>query len=89
MEDTSQFNEDFIKSYDEESEKWYFLEIDVHYNEKLHELNNELLFLPERMKNVKVENPVATLQNKPEYVICIWNLRQALALRTCSSIWNL
>ena len=50
MEDTSQFNEDFIKSYDEESDKGYFLEIDVHYNEKLHELNNELLFLPERMK---------------------------------------
>ena len=89
MEDTSQFNEDFIKSYDEESDKGDFLEIDVHYNEKLHELNNELLFLPERMKIVKVEKPVATLQNKPEYVTCIWKLRQVLALRTCSSIWNL
>ena len=71
MEDTSQFNEDFIKSYDEESDKGNFLEIDVHYNEKLHEFNNELLFLPEKMKNVKVENAVSTLQNKPEYVICI------------------
>ena len=32
--DTSQFNEDFIKSYNEESDEGYFLEIDVQYAEK-------------------------------------------------------
>ena len=39
IEDTSQFNEDFIKSYNEESNKGYFLEVDVQYHEKLHELH--------------------------------------------------
>ena len=35
-ENTFQFNEDFIKSYNEESDKGYFLEVDVQYREKLH-----------------------------------------------------
>ena len=30
IEDISQFNEDFIKSYNEESEEGYFLEADFH-----------------------------------------------------------
>ena len=30
-EDTSQFNEDFIKSYTEESDERYFFEVDVQY----------------------------------------------------------
>ena len=38
IEDTSQFNEDFIKNYNEESNEGYFLEVDVQYPEKLHEL---------------------------------------------------
>ena len=29
IEDTSQYNEDFIKSYNEESNEWYFLEDDA------------------------------------------------------------
>ena len=29
IKDTSQFNEDFIKNYNEESDKGYFLEVDV------------------------------------------------------------
>ena len=31
VEDTSQFNKDFIKSYNEESDEGYFLEVDVQY----------------------------------------------------------
>ena len=31
IEETSQFNEDFIKNYNEESNKGYFLEVDVQY----------------------------------------------------------
>ena len=38
IEDTSQFNEDFIKNYNGESDEGYFLEVDVQYPEKLHEL---------------------------------------------------
>ena len=47
---TSQFNEYFIKNYNEESDKGYFLEVDVQYFEKLHELHNNLPLLQERMK---------------------------------------
>ena len=36
MEDTFQFNEDFIKNYNAESDEGYFLEVDVQYPEKLH-----------------------------------------------------
>ena len=48
IEDTSQFNEDFIKSYNQESDARYFFEVDVQYPKKLHELHNDLPFLPER-----------------------------------------
>ena len=36
IEDTSQFNEDFVKNYNEESGKRYFLEVNVQYLEKLY-----------------------------------------------------
>ena len=43
IEDTFQFNEDFIKSYNEEdSDEGCFLEINIQYPEKLHELHNDL-----------------------------------------------
>ena len=48
VENTSQFDEDFIESYDEESDEEYFLKVDVQYPEKLHELHNDLPFLPEK-----------------------------------------
>ena len=54
IEDTSQFNEDFIKNYNEEADEGCFLEVDVQYPEKLHQLHNDLPFLPERMKLKKI-----------------------------------
>ena len=78
IKDTSQFNEDFIKSYNEESDEGYFLEVAVHYPEKLHELHNNLPFLPERMKIKNVKKLVANLLDKTEYTIHIRNLKQAL-----------
>ena len=41
IKDTSQFNEDFIKSYNEESDERYFLDVDAQYLEKLHENHND------------------------------------------------
>ena len=78
IKDNSQFNEDFIKNYNEESDEGYFLEVDVQYPEKLHEFHRNSLFLHERMKTKKVEKLVANLHDKTEYVICIRNLKQAL-----------
>ena len=40
------FNENFIKSYDDESDEGYFYEVDVQYPENLNNLLNELPFLP-------------------------------------------
>ena len=90
IKDTSQFNEDFnnkqtnkknkqkTKTKMKKSDKGYFIEVDVQCLGKLHELHNDLSFLPERMKIEKVEKFVGSLQNKTEYVIQIRNLKQAL-----------
>ena len=53
IKDTSQFNEDFIKKYNEQIQKGYFLEVEKKYPEKLHELHNDLPFLPKKMKKLK------------------------------------
>ena len=44
FEDTFQFNEDFIKNYNEESDEGYFIEVDVQYPEKLHKLYNIIIY---------------------------------------------
>ena len=58
----------------------YFLEVDIPYLKKLHELHNNLSFLPEKMKIEKVEKLVANLYDKTEYVIHIRNLKVALTM---------
>ena len=63
MEDTSQFNKDLIKNYNKKSDERYFLEIDVQYPTKLHELHNDLPFLPEKMKIEKVVKLVTNLHD--------------------------
>ena len=75
IKDTSQINEDIIKSYNKDSDKGYFLEVDVQYLEKLRKLHNDLPFLPERMKTGKAEKLAADLHDKTGYVIYIRNLK--------------
>ena len=48
------------------------------YIEKLHGLNSDLPFLPERMIIEKVKKLVADSDDKTEYVIQVRNLNQAL-----------
>ena len=52
MEGTFQFNEDFIKNYNEENDNGYFLEVGVPHTKRLHKLHNGLQFLP---KIIKIE----------------------------------
>ena len=46
-------NEKFIRGYNENSDKGYFLEVNVEYPKSLHKLHSDLPFLPERKKNRK------------------------------------
>ena len=75
IENTSQFNEDFIKNYNEETDEGCSLKVDLQYREKLRTLHNDLPFLPERMKLEKPEKVLANLYHKIEYVIHMqaWN----------------
>ena len=66
VEETSQLNEDFIKICNWDSDIRYFIEADVLYPEKLHELHNYLPSLPVRMKIEKTEKLVANLHDKEE-----------------------
>ena len=68
VEETSQFNEDFIKIYNEDSDVRYFIEADVQYPEKLHELHNDLPFLSKRTKIEKIEKLVSNLHDKEKYL---------------------
>ena len=56
-----------MKNYNEDSDKGYFIEVDVQYLENLHKLFNYVLFLPERMKIKKVEKLVANLHDQEKY----------------------
>ena len=80
LQKTSQFNEDFIKGYNEDSNIGYLFEVDIHYPENLLDLQNDLPFLLARMKIKNVENKLlssflnirkllANFHNKNEHVI--------------------
>ena len=78
VEGLSQFNESFIKNYDENSDLGYFLEEDIDYAKELFNLHRNLIFLPERKKVEKVEKLTCSIEDKKKIVIHIRALRQAL-----------
>ena len=61
---TSKFTKEFLKKYDEDSNKGYILEVDVKYPKNLHGLHEDLPFLPERMKIGKCKKLVCDLYDK-------------------------
>ena len=63
------------ESCNDDNNEWHFLEDDVKYAENLHNLQNDLPFLPEIMKIEYLEKLVANLHNK---VIHKKNLEQVL-----------
>ena len=87
----SKFNDSFIKGYDEDNNKGYFLEVDVEYPKKLFSraalngvalsLHSNLPFLPERKKINKCIRLVYNIQDKENYVVDIRALNHRLILR--------
>ena len=77
----SEFNEDFIKNYDENSKKGYFLEVDIDYPKELFSLHKHLSFLLERKKIEKVEKLICSIEEKKKYVIHIRASKQAFNRR--------
>ena len=60
----SKFAKEFIRNYDEDSDKGYILEVDVKYPKNLHGLHEDLPFLSERMKIGKCKKLVCNLYDK-------------------------
>ena len=55
-----------MKNYNKQSDERYFLEADVQYPEKFHDLHNDLPFLPEKITIKKVQKFVADLHDQSE-----------------------
>ena len=67
IENTSQFNKDFITKYNDDSDEEHFLELDIQNNERLHEFHNDLPFLHKRQKLKKIDKLLANLHDEKEY----------------------
>ena len=65
------FNKDFMKTYNVESDKEHFFEVDIQYLENLHNLQNDLPILSERIITEKIEKLASSLHYNAEYVISI------------------
>ena len=72
------FNEEFIKNYDEDSDKGYILQVDVEYHHNLNYLHSDIPFLPERIKINKCSKLVCNLYDKNNYVVHLGSLKEAL-----------
>ena len=78
VKNLSKIDEDFLKNYDEDSDKGYILEVDIEYPKKLHGLHSDLPFLLERMKIDKCSKLVCNFYDENKYVPHIKSLTQAL-----------
>ena len=72
------FIESFIKDCNENSDRGYFLEVDVEYPNKLFNLHKYFRFLPDKMKIEKCNKLACDIQDKENYVVHIRALKQAL-----------
>ena len=78
--DLSIFTSGFIKNYDSHSDMGYIFYVDITYPKEFHELHKDLPLLPDRMEVNIVNKLVASLHDKNNYVIHIYDLKQALNL---------
>ena len=71
------FNEEFIKKYDGNSDKGYFLEVDVEYLKTSFNSHKDLPFLT-KIKRLKKSRNLFAVQKTKKNVIHIRALKQAL-----------
>ena len=74
----SKFDEDFLKNYDEDSDKGYILEVDAEYPNNVFNLHGDLPFLLESKKTKKCNKFVCDIHGKENGVVHIRALKQAL-----------
>ena len=55
---TSKFVQNFIKNFDRNCNKGYMFQVDVEYLKELHELHNDLPFLPQGLSIKKCQSLV-------------------------------
>ena len=87
----SKFTKEFIKNYDEDSDKGYIIQVDVgygeaeskgrYYPEKLHDLHSDLPFLPERMKINKCTKLVCKLYDKKKLCCSHKSFKSSLRMK--------
>ena len=70
-----------MKSYSDNSNKGYILEVDVSYPKYLQNIQSDLLFLPERMKIDKCSKHLCKMYAENSYAIHIETLKKALEYR--------
>ena len=76
--DHTQYDEDMIKNYDENSDYGAILMVDVDYPEEVALKHEDIAFLPEKRVINEVEKLTTTLEDKKRYVVHIVTLKQAL-----------
>ena len=82
--DMLRFNEEFIKNYDEDSDKGYIFEVDVEYLKHLqfsysgNISHYDLPFLPEKRKINNIEKLICNLSGKENHVVHIRSIKQTL-----------
>ena len=76
--DISRIDEDFVKSYNKNSNTGYILKADIDYPCELQNLHCDLPFLPEKMVVNNTKKLICNLQDKKDYVVHINVLKQAL-----------
>ena len=69
VKNLSKLNERFIKDYNENSDRGYFLEIDAEYPKNLLNSHKDLPYLPERKKMENVKKLVCGIEDKKKYVV--------------------
>ena len=69
------FNENFIKHYDQNSDKEYMFKVDAKYLKQLHDSCNNPPILPERMKIKKYQKLACNFYDKEKFIALIRKIK--------------